>query len=213
MIGADENAFFAVDVGECTIWVARQVDLSGGRRMAGGFNHGSVGAGLPVALGAAATDPGREIWAFCGDGGFGMTMNDFVTAVRYDWPIKVIVFNNSSLAFVRMEMEVAGLPPNPDATNLVNPDFALFAKACGGDGVRVEHASDIVPAIEQAKASQKPFIIDAIVSAGELAMPPHISATQVWGFGMGKVREALIGLKGDHEVWQHWRDEFRAALR
>jgi len=210
---AAEDAFFAVDVGECTIWVARQVSLSGGRRMAGGFNHGSLGAGFPVALGAAALDPEREIWAFCGDGGFGMSMSDFVTAVRFGWPIKVIVFNNSSLAFVSMEMEVAGLPPNPDATALVNPDFALYAKACGGDGVRVEHAADIVPAIERARASTQPFIIDAIVSAGELAMPPHISAGQVWGFGMGKVREALMGLKGDHEVWQHWRDEFKAAMR
>jgi pyruvate dehydrogenase (quinone) len=209
---ASDNAFFAVDVGECTIWVARQLNLSGGRRMAGGFNHGSLGAGYPVAMGAAALDPSREVWAFCGDGGFGMSMNDFVTAVRYDWPIKVIVFNNSSLAFVSMEMEVAGLPPNPNATGLVTPDFAAYAKCCGGDGVRVEQAADIVPAIEQARASTKPFIIDAIVSPGELSMPPHISTEQVWGFGIGKVREAIMGLKGDHEVWKHWRDEFKAAL-
>ena len=63
--------------------------------MIGSFNHGSLGAGLPVALGAAATDPTRQIWALCGDGGFGMSMNDFVTAVRFNWPLKVIVFNNT----------------------------------------------------------------------------------------------------------------------
>ena len=61
-----------------------------------------------------------------------------------------------------------GLPSNPEATGLLNPDFAMYAKACGGDGVRVEHASEIVPAIEQAIASEKPFIIDAVVSSGEL---------------------------------------------
>lgn len=209
---AADDAVFAVDVGECTIWAARQVSMAGGRRMLGGFNHGSLGAGLPVALGAAAVDPKRQVWALVGDGGFGMTMNDFVTAVRYDWPIKVIVFNNSCYGFVKMEMEVAGLPPNPAATDLVNPDFAAYAQACGGDGVRVEHAKDIVPAIEQALASPKPFIIDAIVSSGELAMPPHIKVDMVYGFGMTKVKEALMGLKGDHSIWKAWRDEFRANV-
>ena len=77
----------------------------------------------------------------------------------------------------------------------MNPDFALYAKACGGDGVRVEHAKDIVPAIERAIASDKPFIIDAIVSSGELVMPPHIEIKETWGFGMTKVKEGLMGLK------------------
>lgn len=210
---ADKDAVFAVDVGECTVWFARQVSMAGERRMVGGFNHGSVGAGLPTALGAAALDPGRQVWALCGDGGFGMSMSDFVTAVRYEWPIKFIVFNNSELAFVKMEMEVTGLPHNPAATALVNPDFAAFAKACGGDGVRVEHAADIVGAIEQANASPKPFIIDAVVSAGELVMPPHIDVAEAWGFGVTKIKEAMMGLRGDHSVWKSWRDEFMANLR
>jgi pyruvate dehydrogenase (quinone) len=209
---ADPDAIFACDVGECTVWLARQVSLDGARRVVGGFNHGSLGPGLPAALGAASLDPSRQVWALCGDGGFGMSMNDFVTAVRFGWPIKVIVFNNSELSFVKMEMEVAGLPANPEATKLLNPDFALYAKACGGEGVRVEHAAGIVPAIEQALASDKPFIIDAIVSAGELTMPPHIEVGQAWGFGLSKVKEALMGLKGDHEVWKEWRDEFRANV-
>jgi pyruvate dehydrogenase (quinone) len=209
---ADDDALFAVDVGECTVWVARQMSMLGGRRMFGGFNHGSLGAGLPTALGAAALHEGRQVWALCGDGGFGMSMNDFVTAVRYGWPINVIVFNNSEFGFVKMEMEVSGMPYSYDATGLVNPDFVAYAKACGGDGVRVEHAKDIVPAIEQAKASDKPFIIDAIVSAGELVMPPEIKIEEAWGFGMSKIKEGLIGIKGDHSVWKVWRDEFRASL-
>ena len=139
-------------------------------------------------------------------------MNDFVTAVRYGWPIKVIVFNNSEFGFVKMEMEVSGMPYSHDATGLVNPDFVAYAKACGGDGVRVEHAKDIVPAIEQANASDKPFIIDAIVSAGELVMPPEIEVKEAWGFGMSKIKEGLIGIKGDHKVWKVWRDEFMANL-
>ncbi len=207
---AADNAIFAVDVGECAIWVARQMVMSGERRMVGGFNHGSLGSGLPTALGAAALDPSRQVWALCGDGGFGMSMNDFVTAVRYGWPLKVLIFNNSELGFVAMEMQVAGMPKNDEATGLTNPDFAAYAKACGGDGVRVEHAADIVPAIQQAIASDKPFIIDAIVSSGELSMPPHIGAEEFYGFGISKIKEGILGIKGDHRVWQEWRDEFKA---
>ncbi len=209
---ASDDAFFAIDVGECTIWAAHHLRLHGGRRMAGSFNHGSLGAGLPVALGAAGLNPSRQVWALCGDGGFGMSMNDFVTAVRFNWPIKVIVFNNSSFGFVKMEMEVSGLPAYPDATSLLNPDFADYARACGGDGVRVEHAADIVPAIEQAIASTKPFIIDAVVSAGELSMPPNIKIEQAWGFGVSKLKDGILAAKGDHDIWQAWRDEFKANI-
>jgi thiamine pyrophosphate-dependent acetolactate synthase large subunit-like protein len=209
---ASDNAIFGVDVGECVIWIARQVRMSGDRRMLGSFNHGSLGAGLPVAIGAASVDPKRQVWAFCGDGGFAMSMQDFVTAVRFNWPIKVIVFNNSELGFVKMEMEVAGLPLNEEATGLLNPDFADFAKACGGDGVRVEHAADIIPAVKQALASDKPFIIDAIVSPGELTMPPTVAIDEAWGFGISKVKEAIMGIKGDHSQWQGWRDEFKANI-
>lgn len=209
---ADDDAFFAIDVGECTVWMARQMRMAGGRRMASSFNHGSIGCGLPIALGAASVDPSRQVWAMCGDGGFGMSMNDFVTAVRYGWPIKVLVYNNGELGFVKMEVEVAGLPDNPAATGLHNPDFAAYARACGGDGVRVEHAADIVPAVERAIASDKPFIIDAVVSAGELTMPPKITVGEAWGFGISKIKEALLGVRGDHDVWKAWRDEFKANV-
>lgn len=140
-------------------------------------------------------------------------MYDFVTAVRYGWPIKVLVFNNSEFGFVMMEMEVSGMPYDHDATDLVNPDFAAFARACGGEGVRVEQAKDIMPAIEQANTSDKPFIIDAIVSAGELVLPPEVKLQEAWGFGMAKIKEGLIGIKGDHSVWKIWCDELKANLR
>ena len=209
---AADNAVIASDVGECTVWIARQVLLNQERRLIGSFNHSSLGSGFPSALGAVALDPGREVWALCGDGGFGMAMQDFVTAVRYGWPLKVIVFNNGELGFVKMEMEVSGFPYQAEATHLVNPDFAAYAKVCGGDGVRVENAEDIAPAIEQAAASTKPFIIDAIVTPGELIMPSHVSVEQVWGFGMTKVKEGILGLKGDETQWDNWKTAVRATL-
>jgi pyruvate dehydrogenase (quinone) len=210
---ADDDAFFGVDVGECTVWVARHVSMAGARRMAGSFNHGSLGAGYPVAIGAAALDPTRQVWALVGDGGFGMAMQDLVTAVRFDWPVKILVFDNSELGFVKMETEVAGLPLYPDATKLQNPDFAAYARACGAGAARVESAADIVPAVEAAIAHDGPFLIDAVVSPGELTMPPHLDFAMAWGFGLSKAKEALIGIRGEHEQWNGWRDELRANLR
>ncbi len=206
---AAKDAVFSVDVGECTVWLARQMRLDGERRLVGSFNHSSLGAGLPSALGAIGLDPSREVWALCGDGGFGMSMQDFVTAVRYHWPLKVIVFNNSELGFVKMEMEVAGYAINDAATGLVNPDFAAYAEICGAQGVRVTEADQIVPAIEQAIACPGPFIIDAIVSPGEIVMPPHIEVKQAWGFGISKLREAVLGVRGDHAQWENWQEELR----
>lgn len=209
---ASSDAVIAADVGLSTVWIARQMRLKDGRRLVGSFNHGSLGSGLPSGLGAIATDPKRQVWSLCGDGGFGMAMQDFVTAARYGWPLKVIVFNNSELGFVKMEMEVGGYAYNAEATHLVNPDFAAYAKSCGGDGVRVEKAKDILPAIQAAIESDKPFLIDAIVTAGELVMPPHISVEQAWGFGMVKIKEGILGLKGDHTQWDNWKEGFKAAL-
>lgn len=209
---ASQDAVIACDVGECTVWLARQMRLKGGRRMVGSFNHGSLGSGFPSGLGAIACDPGRQVWAMCGDGGFAMAMQDFVTAVRYGWPLKVVVFNNSELGFVKMEMEVTGYSYNAEATHLVNPDFAAYAKSCGGDGVRVEKAEEIMPAIDAALKSDKAFLIDAIVSAGEFVMPPQVKVEQAWGFGMAKIKEGILGLKGDHTQWDNWKDEIKSAL-
>ena len=67
-------------------------------------------------------------------------------------------------------------------------------------------------AIDEAIAHDGPFIIDAVVSPGELTMPPHITVEEAWGFGISKVKEALIGIRGEHEQWEGWRDELKANL-
>ena len=119
-------------------------------------------------------------------------MNDFITAVRYNWPVKILVYNNSQLGFVKIEMEEAGYAMADEALGLQNPNFAEYAKLCGGDGIRVEKASDIERAIELAIASPKPFIIDAVTNPGELSLPPNITLEEAWGFGKSKVKEMSI---------------------
>lgn len=188
---ADDDAIFVVDVGECTVWAARFLRLRAGQRMIGSFNHGSLGAALPAAIGAQSIDRNRQVIALCGDGGFGMSMQDFVTAARYDWPLTVVVFNNQTLGFVKLEMEATGYPEFGDATDLVNPDFAKYAEICGGDGFSIREPHEVAPAIKAALASRKPCIIDAFVNPGELVLPPTIGPAQVWGFSISKIKEIL----------------------
>ncbi len=209
---AAADAIFTIETGTSAIWAVRNISFHGERRILGSFNHGSMGVGLPSAIGAQALYPQREVWALVGDGSFTMGMQDFLTAVEQQWPIKVIVFNNGELGFVKLEMEEAGLAPQYGALKQFNPNFADYAKLCGGEGVRVEHAKDIDAAIARAKSSKKPFIIDAVVSGGELSFPPHISLKQVLGFGRSKVHEAALAASGNTEQWKNLSEEIETAI-
>lgn len=209
---ASEDAIFSIETGTAAIWAARHISFRGQRRILGSFNHGSMGVGLPSAIGAQALYPNREVWGLLGDGSFVMGMQDFLTAVERKLPIKLIIFNNSELGFVKLEMEEAGLAPNYGALAQFDPDFAAYARLCGGDGVRVEHAKDIEAAIEQAKRSTKPFIIDAVVSSGEVAFPPHITWKQVLGFGGSKIKEAALAISGNEAQWKNLSAEITTTI-
>src|SRR5271165_3807763 len=96
---AAEDAVFTCDVGTPTVWAARYLHMNGKRRLIGSFSHGSMANALPQAIGAQATFPGRQVVSLSGDGGFAMLMGDFLSLVQLGLPVKVIVHDNSSLAF------------------------------------------------------------------------------------------------------------------
>jgi thiamine pyrophosphate-dependent acetolactate synthase large subunit-like protein len=204
---ASDDAIFTVETGTSAIWAANHISFHSKRRIIGSFNHGSMAVGLPSAMGAQFAFPNREVWSISGDGAFNMAMQDFITAVRYDLPVKILVLNNSQLSFVKLEMEQVGLAPALDALHQENVNFAEYAKLCGGDGIRVEKAEDIEQAIIMAKNSKKPFIIDAVVNSGELALPPHIGMKQILGFGTSKAKEVLQIITGDKQQWQNLKKE------
>ena len=207
---AAEDGIFTVETGTAAIWAAHHISFHSERRMIGSFNHGSMAVGLPAAIGAQLANPGREVWALCGDGSFNMSMQDFITAVKYNLPLKVLVLNNAELSFVKLEMEEAGLTPALDALHQENMNFADYARLCGGDGVRVEAADQIEAAILAAKASDKPFIIDAVVNSGELSLPPHIGFKEVFGFGSSKVKEGVQIITGDKDQWNNLVKEIKS---
>jgi pyruvate dehydrogenase (quinone) len=186
------DAVFCVDTGEVTLWTANWLRPRGGQQVTGSFNNAAVGVALGMANGIQAMDRNRQVIAMCGDGGFAMLMQEFFTAAQHDLPIKCVVFNNGGWGLVHLEMEEAGLPMF-DGAKFKNPDFALFAQACGGTGFRVTRPEDLHDTIARALATAGPVVVDVIVDPNELPAMPHIDPAQVWRFGVGKAREMLGG--------------------
>lgn len=188
---ADDDAVFTVDTGMCNVWAARYISPNGRRRVIGSFTHGSMANALPMAIGAQFTDRGRQVVSMSGDGGFSMLMGDFLTLVQYDLPVKVVLFNNSSLSMVELEMLVAGLPSY--GTTNRNPDFAAVARACGAYGIRVEKPKHLAGALKDAFKHKGPALVDVVTDPNALSIPPKISAEMVTGFALSASKMVLDG--------------------
>ncbi|KOU73452.1 pyruvate dehydrogenase [Streptomyces sp. MMG1533] len=188
---ADEDAIFTVDTGMCNVWAARYISPNGRRRVIGSFSHGSMANALPMAIGAQFTDRRRQVVSMSGDGGFSMLMGDFLTLVQYDLPVKVVLFNNSSLGMVELEMLVAGLPSY--GTTNKNPDFAAVARACGAHGVRVEKPGQLAGALKDAFKHKGPALVDIVTDPNALSIPPKISTEMVTGFALSASKIVLDG--------------------
>ena len=191
---AAPDAVFTADVGSPVIWAARYLTMNGHRRLLGSFNHGSMANALPQALGAQAADRGRQVIALAGDGGLSMLMGELLSIRQNDLPVKIVVFNNSSLNFVELEMKADGIVNF--ATDLLNPNFADVATAVGIKGIRVESGGDLRGALEEALAADGPVLVDVLTARSELSMPPTITAAQVKGFSLWALRTVLSG-RGD----------------
>ena len=118
----------------------------------------SMGYGIPAAVAMKTLFPGRPVISINGDGDFLMNGQEFATAVQYKLPFVAMVFDNSLYGTIRMHQE-REFPGRIIATELVNPDFAAYARAFGGFGVTVEKTDEFVPAFRAAEASGMPSII------------------------------------------------------
>jgi pyruvate dehydrogenase (quinone) len=184
---AAQDAVFTTDTGMATVWLSRFVRMSGRRRLLGSFNLGSMANAMPQALGASALDRQRQVVAFCGDGGLSMLMGDLITAVSYDLPVKLVVFDNGRLGMVKLEMEQVGLPEY--GTVLRNPDFAKVADAVGMRGIRVERPDDVDEGVREAMACSGPVLLDVLTNPDEVSIPPTPTLEQGWGFAIAKTKE------------------------
>lgn len=205
---AQEDAVFLADVGSPVVWAARYLSMNGKRRLLGSFNHGTMANSIPQAIGVQASDPQRQVITLSGDGGLAMLMGDLLTLVQSKLPVKIVVFNNSSLNFVELEMKAAGFVTF--ATDLANPNFADVATAMGIRGFRVEDSKNLKSTLTQALAHDGPALIDVVTDRQELSMPPAISAEQAKGFALYAVRTVMSG-KGDELLdlaATNWRQLF-----
>ena len=194
---AAEDAVFTADVGTPTVWAARYLKMNGRRRLLGSFNHGSMANAMLQALGAQAAQPNRQVISLSGDGGFTMMMGDMLTAVQQKLPIKIILFNNSSLGFVAMEMKAGGYLDT--ATDLQNPDFAAIAKVAGFTSFRADDSTNLKETLTQALAHPGPVLVDVRTERNELIMPPKVQIGQAKGFSLYMLKAVLNG-RGDEVV-------------
>ncbi|QNI37072.1 ubiquinone-dependent pyruvate dehydrogenase [Edaphobacter albus] len=191
---AAEDAIFTCDVGTPTVWAARYLTMNGQRRLLGSFVHGSMASAVPQAIGAQASHRTRQVVALAGDGGLAMMLGDLLTLRQLKLPIKIVVFNNSSLAFVELEMKAAGIVNY--GTALDNPNLANLATAAGLHGVRVEQPNDLEDALRTAFQVPGPALVEVIVNRQELSMPPSVTFEQAKGFSLWAAKSVLSG-RGD----------------
>ena len=191
---AAQDAVFTTDTGMSTVWLARFVTLTGTRRLLGSYNLGSMANAAPQALGAQALDRGRQVIAFCGDGGLTMLLGELLTAAHHALPVKLVVFNNGRLGMVKLEQEQAGLPEF--GTELGTADLAAIARACGVHGVRVTDGDELADAVRAVLAHDGPALLDVVTNPDEVALPPKVTVDDAWGFAIAKLTETLESRSG-----------------
>jgi pyruvate dehydrogenase (quinone) len=194
---AAKDAIFTCDVGTPTIWAARYLEMNGKRRLLGSFSHGSMASALPQAIGAQLVFPDRQVITLSGDGGLAMLMGDLLSLRQLDLPVKLIVFDNSALGFVELEMKAAGILDF--ATELHNPNFAKMAEAAGVLGLKADVPEQVRPMLDQALSHPGPALVEVVVNRQELIVPPSVKLDQVMGFSLFMMKAVLNG-RGDEVI-------------
>jgi len=173
------DAIISGDVGNVTVWTTRYFPFTNQKFVISG-RLATMGSGLPGAIAAQIAYPDKQVIGICGDGGFTMVMHDFMTAVKYNLPIKIVILNNSKIGMIKYEQEEMGHLNY--ATELKAMDFAAFALACGGEGYHVSSNAELATAMNQAFMSNKPAIID--VEIEDMApLPGKITYDQAIKYG------------------------------
>jgi pyruvate dehydrogenase (quinone) len=188
---AADDAVFTVDTGTPVIWAARYVKAKQNRNILASLNWASMANAMPYAMGAALAFPGRQAIALCGDGGLSMLMGELLTIAERQLPVKLVVFNNSHLEFVHIEMMEAGMAPF--GTDFKNPNFAEMAETIGITGFRLEQPAEVRSTVEQFLGTPGPALLDAVVDPHALSLPPHATFGQAENFSLSLAKQTIQG--------------------
>jgi thiamine pyrophosphate-dependent acetolactate synthase large subunit-like protein len=184
-----DDAIITVDAGTVSVWANNWLRLNGKQRLIGSTELGTLGFGMPAAIGCQIVEPNKQVIALCGDGGFQMTMSDFSTALKYNLPIKIFIFNNFSYHFIELEQMREGVAQC--YTKLHNPDYAMLAKAFGGEGFTIKDPSELEEKVKAALACDKPCIVDVHIQTDELIMPTKLTTEMLFSFIKGAIKTKL----------------------
>jgi pyruvate dehydrogenase (quinone) len=188
---AADDAVVMSDTGMCNVWAARYITPNGRRRILGSFKHGSMANALPHAIGAQFAAPDRQVIAMAGDGGLAMLLGELLTLRTHRLPVKVVVFNNSSLGMVKLEMLVEGFPEHE--TDHDHVDFAAIARGAGLFSRRVEKPAEVTDGIRAVLEHPGPAVLDVVTDPNALSMPPTVTGDEVRGFALAVGRTVLGG--------------------
>jgi pyruvate dehydrogenase (quinone) len=182
-----DDAIVSCDSGTITTWWARQIPARRGQIHSVSGNLASMACGMPYTIAAQVAYPNRQCVAFVGDGGFSMLMADFVTAVKYKLPIKVVIIKNNTLGQIKWEQMV--FLGNPEYGVELQPiDFASFARACGAIGFTAEDPGECGQVLDEFLNAPGPAVLQAVVDPFEPPMPAKVKAEQALHFAESLAR-------------------------
>lgn len=165
------EAIICTDVGQHQMWVAQLYPFNRARQLITSGGLGTMGFGLPAAIGAQLACPERQVIAVVGDGGFQMTNQELATAVQYDLPIKVVIMNNRYLGMVRQWQELFYDRTYSEVDLSVAPDFVKLAEAYGAGGFRATHPSELSDVLQAALGHDGVAVVDVRVCKEENVYP------------------------------------------
>jgi pyruvate dehydrogenase (quinone) len=182
-----DDAIVSCDSGTIATWWARQIPAKRGQMHSVSGTLATMAPGLPYTIAAQVAYPERQCVAFVGDGGFSMLMADFVTAVKYRLPIKVVIIKNNTLGQIKWEQMV--FLGNPEYGVELHPiDFAEFAHACGGIGFTVDDPANCGRVLQEFLNAPGPAVLQAVVDPLEPPLPAKIKAEQALHFAESLAR-------------------------
>lgn len=178
---ADKDTIYVTDVGQNQMWAAQYLTIDKPRHHLTSGGCGTMGFGLPGAMGAAFAKPDSQIVHICGDGGFKMTGLEMFTASRETLPLISIVINNSCLGMVRQWQQLF-YNERYSNTILTEFDFVGFAKSCGADGRTVTTCEEFTEALKEAQGRTKPFLIEVRIEQSDLVEPMVAAGAVIYDF-------------------------------
>jgi acetolactate synthase-1/2/3 large subunit len=160
-----DDGIIALDNGMYKIWFARNYPAYAPNTVLLDNALATMGAGLPSAMAAALLHPEKKVVAICGDGGFMMNSQELETAVRIGLNLVVLILRDDGYGMIKWKQDAMGLPDF--GLDFKNPDFVLYAKAYGANGVRIEHTRDFGPTLERCLNTPGVHVMDVPIDYEE----------------------------------------------